>query len=164
MGDLFAVSLKREIQVIDILIFFPVLLITTFYVLEGNWSTILIKGQVYYHFLANDTFYWLASMLTIVLLNLNILYRLSDWFKHTWAYKRMFTLIATETIGITLAVVANVFLYPWLVSARIGSFFLAMSMFLLFWLDQKIAKKKLCVARGADKERAEALQRICEFL
>jgi hypothetical protein len=164
VGDLFALSLKREIQVIDIIILFPVLLISTFYVMEGNWDAVLINGKVYYHFMSNDTFYWLASMLFVVLLNLNLLYRLSDWFKRTWAYKRMFALIISQTIGITLVVVANVFMYPWFVSARLGSFFLAFALFLNFWLDQRITKKKICVARGADKERQEALDRICEFL
>ncbi|MBR9679057.1 MAG: hypothetical protein GON13_02210 [Nanoarchaeota archaeon] len=163
VGDLFALSLKRDVKIIDIIIMFPILLITTFYILEGGWFSIVLNGENFYHFLSTGTFYWLASILMVILLNLNLLYRLSDWFKGTWAYRRVFGLIVAESVGITLVILANVFLYPWFISARLGSFFLALAFFINFWVDQKIMRKKIVceVGRG---EKKDALKRICEFL
>ncbi len=164
---MFTIELKREINIMDILLAFPLFLITIFYVFNKPWMMEFFDHTIIYRLVPSTLFYWLSSIIMGVLLCVKTLSVILEWFEDKTIRNRMYNIIAMLFLSLTTAILFDIFIYPHILKVQIGSALVSIIVYASYRVDKKIKmndKNKNIKMKKEKYPELIAAKRIREFL
>ncbi|PIO00392.1 hypothetical protein COT72_01655 [archaeon CG10_big_fil_rev_8_21_14_0_10_43_11] len=166
---LFTIELKRELNVMDVVLVFPILLFTIYYSFQLPWMKAFEFGIITFYVHATEFFYWLSIIILMGLFSVKTLAVLYQWFSNKHIRYRVVNLATMILVSVLIAIIADWVVYPYFVKIPLGSAFVSIIVFASYVLDQRMdacekrKQPKLTFKRDRYPEKVAA-ERICSFL
>lgn len=138
----FSICIKRELITMDVLLVFPAIIASFYFIFQTPWTVSIVNDVIVYHYNFSQFTYWVLIMLLFMFFSLKGLYVLLSWFKAGTARFKVLVFIYLFTFGSALTVLFNIILYPYIIQLSLGSFLNSMLIFLLFRFFLKTSKQK----------------------
>lgn len=164
---LFSITLKRELLTIDVILTFPVFLITMYFVFNLPWFITKESGILVFYFSQTHFFYWLAGILMAGLLTIKTLSVPLEWFKQKNIKLRILNLETMIILALLIGIIFQVIIYPKFIKIPLTSFIVSIIFYASYRVDRKIKNKIKNEKFKTKKEsspKEDAFRRIVDFL
>ena len=115
------IFLKRDPLMMDIIIVFPILAISIFYLYTANWLFIQLKPMRVPLFFTESFFYYLASLITLVFYTIKTVAVVLSWKPHKEIARRMNKLIAVVSLSTAVIILFDLVLHPFLIKIPLAA-------------------------------------------